>query len=203
MAKLTRRTAVRFGVSIVAATALRLESGGLAAARSEHESVLNGVIRRIPSGDAIVLETPGGLQRVRFLPHATFNRSGPASLTDFSEGDRVVVELDRDSRAPASARAGGAEQDDDGHQRHQHIAKHLEIRYGRLAGSVIAVANGGVTTTAGRVAVDADTVVHDAGDFTRQRPLSDLREGMVVLILTQFEPSSDTYLARRIGITSA
>lgn len=188
MTRLTRRTAIRVGTSVVAATALRLDSGDRAAATSEHErQILSGVIRSIPSGDAIVVETPAGLLRVRFNHDATFNRSGPAVLTSFREGDRVVVELARDSRAHAPT---------------EHVsAMHLEVSYGRLAGSVIAVGTDGVTTTAGQVAVDADTIVHDAHDFTRQRPLSDLREGMAVVILTQFEPSSNRYLARRIGVT--
>lgn len=190
MTRLTRRTAIRVAASIVAATALRLDSSDRAAAGSEHErQILNGVIRSIQSSDAIVVETPAGLRRVRFHHDATFNRSGPASLTDFKVGDRVVVELARDSRAHAPA---------------EHVsAKHLEVRYGRLAGSVIAVGIDSVTTTAGHVAVNADTIVHDVGDFNRQRPLSDLRAGMAVVILTQFEPSTSGYLARRIGITSA
>lgn len=184
MTRLRRRTAIQLGASVVAATALRLDTGVAAAAASDDGTVLNGVIVSIQSSGSIVLQTRSGQRRVDFKPGATFNRSGSARLADFRIGDRVVVEL---------ADVGGQAS----------VGSRLEVSYGRLAGSVIAVDVKDVTTTAGRVAVNADTIVHDAEDFTRQMPLSALREGMAVVITTQFEPSSKTYLARRIGVTSA
>lgn len=181
--RVTRRTAIRASAVIAAASAVHFEASPSAAAENAGVGILNGVIRKIMLPRNIVIVTHSGHRGVHFRSDATFNRNGPAELADFREGDRVVVELQNE---PDSA-----------------IGRRLDIRYGRLEGKVVAVGSDDVTTTAGRVTVDADTIVHDLLDFRRQMPTSKLRVGTDVIITMQFELSSSTYRARRIGVPSA
>lgn len=181
---MTRRAAIRVGASVLVASALHLDSTTDTAAvgRDAAGGILNGTIRSLKLPSEIVIETPAGSRNVRFGPSATFNRSGPARLSDFRVGDRVVVESVAHG-APSS------------------LGRRLEVRYGHLAGLVIAVRASGLLTTAGPVAVTRDTIVHEVGNLLKRLPLSDLRNGTAVMITTQFDPSSQTYVALRIGVT--
>ena len=149
---------------------------------------LTGRIQRFDRRGALDLLTRAGSERVWFVGAgaavSTFNRDGPAGLSDFIVGDEVVVEL-----MPRTTAAD--------------LGKRMELLYRVTYGWIQEVTPTHVVTSGGRARLSPSTVIHEADNYYQQLTVADLVIGRSVAMTTRFDPPSDEPLARNIAVFAA